>query len=496
MNAALAPLAVLPSAEARTPPEHMTAEQALLGAIFLNNTVMDMVTEFLQPEHFSHPPHAHIYTTCLQLREQHQAVDPVTVRDYLLKEGEGAIEKIDGFEYLKRLAAEVVSVSNAQSYAHLIHEAFLRRQLIDFAQTVSDSAYTADAQTDAHKQIELAEAALYRLASTGQVTGGFVDFANITAEAMEHANAARLRDTSLTGTSTGFQALDARLGGLQRSDLVILAGRPSMGKTALATNIAYNAAKIHLDSEGKEGAVVAFFSLEMSAVQLGTRILSSCAGVPSDKIRKGQMNHQEHWPRLVSASEEIKSLPLFVDDTAGLSIGQLRTRSMRLDRQYGLGLIVVDYIQLLRSPDARRQDNRVQELSEITRSLKVLAKELDVPILALSQLSRAVEQRDDKHPQLSDLRESGSIEQDADVVLFVYRPAYYLEKKEPRLPDVPSEEQRAAHEIWQNEMAEVANQAEIIVGKQRHGPTGTDRLHFNGLLTRFSDLELRAYDHA
>ncbi|MEM7047788.1 MAG: replicative DNA helicase [Pseudomonadota bacterium] len=481
--------------DSRQAPENLAAEQGLLGAIFLNNTVLDTVSEFLEPEHFSHAPHAHIYRVCVDLRAQHKAADPVTVRNFLLQEGDGAIGAVDGYEYLKRLAAEVVSVANAETYAHHIYEAYLRRQLIVFAQDVADAAYAADPEHDAHKQIEKAESALYTLASRGKTDSGFQDFAAITSEAIAQADAARNRDTSLNGTTTGLMVLDSRLGGLQRSDLVILAGRPSMGKTALATNIAYNAAKVCWDSTGKQGGPVAFFSLEMSAVQLSTRILSSCANVPSDKIRRGKMNKQEDWPRLVKASEELKALPLFVDDTAGLSLSQLRSRALRLHRAHNLGLIVIDYLQLLRTGQSGRQENRVQELSEITRSIKILAKELNVPILALSQLSRAVEQREDKRPQLSDLRESGSIEQDADVVMFVYRAAYYHEKKEPRLPDIPTEEEAAAHELWKNEMANIAHEAEIIIGKQRHGPTSIEKLHFNGLYTRFSDLELRAYDH-
>lgn len=462
-------------------PANEDAEKALLGAILVNNEAIDKVVEFLRPEHFFFPAHARIFEACLTYRDKGRLADPLTLKTYFERDGD--LAEIGGARYLIDLAASVISVVNAREYGHTVYELFVRRQLIRLGEETVTEAYDPAPEQSAIEQIQTAEEKLYRLAEEGEFGDGFVSFHAAVGSALESANRAMMRDTPLTGCTTGLVDLDRTLGGLQRSDLLILAGRPAMGKTALATNMAFNAAQRYLESSSREGAKVAFFSLEMSSEQLATRILADRAEVSSDEIRKGTLSRAD-FPRIAEAAAELAELPLFVDDTAGLTITQLKTRALRLKRQHGLGLIVVDYLQLMRPGGSQRTDNRVQEISEITRGLKMVAKDLDVPVLALSQLSRAVEQREDKRPQLADLRESGSIEQDADVVMFVFREAYYVSKREPSL-DTPE------HAAWQEEMARVNNLAEVIVGKQRHGPTGTVRLKFEGMYTRFSSLETR-----
>ena len=470
----------------RIQPANDEAEKALLGAILINNAVLDRVSEFLLPEHFFFPAHGRIYGACLKLREAQRVADPVTLRDLFAQDGD--LQDIGGGEYLADLAAGIISVVSADDYARMIFDLHLRRRLIDLGEEIVNDAYKPDIDRDSEQQIRDAEDRLYTLANFGDFRSGFKAFSNIVDAALGIAEKALKRDTHLSGVTTGLIDMDRMLGGLQQSDLVILAGRPSMGKTALATNIAFNAGKTHLAKQGREGAVVGFFSLEMSAEQLATRILSDEAHIPSEKIRKGEIRKAD-FPNLAEAAATIRQVPLFVDDTAGLTISQLRTRAMRLQRQHNLGLIVVDYLQLMRPSGLSRSDNRVQEISEITRGLKLVAKDLNVPVVALSQLSRAVEQREDKRPQLSDLRESGSIEQDADVVMFVYREAYYKEKQRPP-------EGTDAFAEWQADMEKVLNLAEVIIGKQRHGPTGTVRLHFEGSFTRFSNLDNRYADFA
>jgi replicative DNA helicase len=466
-------------------PSNEEAEQALLGAILINNEALDRVSDFLKPEHFYIPANGRIYAACLRLREQLRVADPVTLK--ALFEQDGDLQAIGGARYLAELAGSIVSVLNVEDYARTIFDLHVRRQLISIGEETVNEAYRHDLDLAPEDQIRNAEEKLYRLANEGDFRKDYEHFSTIIDRTIDSASKALNRDTSLTGVTTGLVDLDRMLGGLQRSDLLILAGRPAMGKTALATNMAFNAAKAYFASGGKEGAVVAFFSLEMSSEQLALRILSDQAEIASEKIRKGDMKRSD-FPRLVEAAQTLRQMPIYVDDTAGLTITNMRTRALRLKRQHDLGLIVVDYLQLMRPSGTQRTDNRVQEISEITRGLKMIAKDLDVPVLALSQLSRAVEQREDKRPQLADLRESGSIEQDADVVMFVYRDAYYVSKREPN-------EGTPEHAEWQAEMERVHNLAEVIIGKQRHGPTGTVKLHFEGSFTRFSNLE-RRYDDA
>jgi replicative DNA helicase len=482
---------------ARVPPHNYEAEQALLGAILVNNRSLERVSEYLEAEHFADPAHGRIYDACRKLIEKGQMANPVTLRPYL--ENDGSLTEIGGIQYLARLTASIVTIINVDDYGRLIYDLHLRRELICLGEDIVNDAFKPEIDVSARDQIGQAEAKLFDLATSGNQEGGLEQFNKALIGAISMAEAAHKREGKLSGVSTGLRDIDKKMGGLHPSDLVILAGRPSMGKTALATNMAFNAAKLCLDTgmgedalgnkKANEGAVVAFFSLEMSAEQLATRILAERAQVESHKIRQGEMSNEE-FQRLVIAAQELSRLPLHIDDTPALSVSAVRTRCRRLKRNGGLGLIVIDYLQLLRGSSVRAE-NRVQEISEITRNLKALAKELDVPVLALSQLSRQVEQREDKRPQLSDLRESGSIEQDSDVVMFVFREQYYLERAEPgRRPDEAEDRFNERYDSWKKRLEEVHNTAEVILAKQRHGPVGTLRLFFDGNFTKFGDLLL------
>lgn len=487
------PLRVLPANDplsaVRTPPHNIEAEQALLGAILVNNVAHEKVSEILEPDHFYDPVHGRIYGAVCTLINRGQIADPKTLRG--LFETDPALAPLGGAQYLTDLAASIIAIINAEDYARLIHDLFLRRQLITLGEDMVNEAYKHDLEKPATQQIETTEQRLFELAKTGELDRGFIKLEKSLVQSLRLAEEAYKRDSHVTGVTTGLRDLDRKLGGLQKSDLVILAGRPSMGKTALATNIAFSAARSFYDTEGKEGAAVAFFSLEMSSEQLATRLLGEHASVPSDKIRRGEIK-QEDFSKFLEATKILSRAPLYIDDTPGLAVAGLRTRARRLKRLVPhLGLIVIDYLQLLHGT-ARRDDNRVQEVSEITRGLKALAKELDVPVLALSQLSRAVEMREDKRPQLADLRESGSIEQDADVVMFVYREEYYHARSEPtRRQDESDEKFNSRHQRWMERGEEIRNIAEVLIAKQRHGPIGTVELHFDGPFTRFSDLEKR-----
>lgn len=479
---------VRPAQEYRTAPHNEEAEQALLGAILVNNKAFEKVGEFLQAEHFYDPLHQRIFGAIAKMVERGQIANPVTLKAYFENDTDLAGE---GAGYLAELAASVVTVINAGDYGKTIHDLFLRRQLIEIGSDMVNEAYRHDLDVTALDQIGEAEKQLFDLASTGDVKGGFVSFGESLKHAIATAEVAFRSSSHVTGVTSGLIDIDRKLGGLHPSDLIILAGRPSMGKTALATNIAFAAAKAHFRSQGAEGAPVGFFSLEMSAEQLATRILADEAQVPGDKIRRGEIRDTD-FPKFVQASQELGRVPFFVDDTPALSVAAVRTRARRLKRTSGLGMLVVDYLQLLRGSSARGSENRVQEISEITRGLKAIAKELDIPVIALSQLSRAVELREDKRPQLADLRESGSIEQDADVVMFVFREQYYLERAEPsRRPDENDDKFNDRYQRWQQRLGEVHNTAEVIIAKQRHGPIGTVRLYFDGQFTKFGDLDQR-----
>jgi len=467
----------------RTAPHNIEAEQALLGAILVNNDAFDRVSDFLRPEHFAEELHRRIYDIASQLIRAGKIAKPITLKTYL---GDHDLGGMSVPEYLARLAAEATSIINAEDYGRTIHDLAVRRDLIVIGEEIVNAAYDAPVDATPRAQIEEAERKLFSIAETGRYDGGFLRFSDALTTAVDVAAKAFERDGHLSGIATGLSDLDRMMGGLQASDLVIIAGRPGMGKTALATNIAFNIAKAYEPrarpdgtSETVNGGVVGFFSLEMSSEQLATRVIAEQAAVASYKIRRGDMTEQE-FHRIVDAAREMQSIPFYIDQTGGLSIAQLTARARRLKRQRGLDALFVDYLQLL-GGSKTRGDNRVQELTEITTGLKALAKELNVPVVALSQLSRQVESRDDKRPQLSDLRESGSIEQDADVVMFVFREEYYLKNKQPR-------EGTEEFITWQTDMERVHGRAEVIIGKQRHGPTGTVDLAFEAEMTRFANL--------
>jgi replicative DNA helicase len=469
----------------REAPNNIEAEQALLGAILVNNDAFYRVSDFLKSGHFYEPLHRKIFEVAAELIRMGKIATPITLKTFL-----PADEKVGDMtvaQYIVRLAVEAVTVVNAADYGRAIYDLATRRALITVGEDMVNIAYDAPVDMSPSEQIEDAERRLFELAETGRYDGGFESFTDAVKTAVDMANAAYMRDGHLSGVATGLRDLDRRMGGLQPSDLIIIAGRPGMGKTSLATNMAFNIAEAYVPAQQADGSfkaanggVVGFFSLEMSSEQLATRIISEQTEIPSSKIRRGEISEMD-FEKLVACSQTMQKIPLFIDQTGGISIAQLSARARRLKRQRGLDVIVIDYIQLMQGSSAKSSQNRVQEITEITTGLKALAKELAVPIIALSQLSRQVESRDDKRPQLSDLRESGSIEQDADVVLFVYREEYYLKNREPK----PGTDEYIK---WENEMNEMRGKAEVIVAKQRHGPTGSVSLAFQGEFTRFSDL--------
>lgn len=469
-------------------PHNLEAEQALLGALLINNAAAEKVQSFLTPDHFYEPVHGRIYQAICTLIERGQTADPVKLKPYF-KDDE-ALADVGGASYIIRLAGSATTVFNAEDYGRTIYDLALRRQLIEISEEMALEAYDSPIDSPASEQIEHAEQALFQLAEAGALKGGFKRFKLALTEALENIEAAKKDPDELSGVDTGLVTINKMLGGLHKSDLVILAGRPAMGKTALATNIAFEAALRYLrdkedgrEMEKTKGAVVGFFSLEMSSDQLAARILADRSGISSEILRRGKIKENQ-FRDVVRAVHELEEVPLFIDDTPALTIAGLRTRARRLKRLENLGMIVVDYLQLMHGTGLGRSgESRVLEISEITRGLKNIAKELQIPVLALSQLSRQVEQRDNKRPHLADLRESGTIEQDADVVMFVYREEYYLEKEKP------SESDTEKFNRWQSDMIEVHNVAEVIVGKNRHGRTGTINLHFNPELTRFTDPE-------
>lgn len=477
----------------RLPPSNLEAEQALLGALLANNKAYERVSEFLAAEHFADGVHGRIFQAIQRRIEAGQLADAVTLRAEF--EHSGALEEVGGPAYLAQLLSAMVGVINAGEYGRVIHDAYLRRQLIDLGEVVVNRAFGAEAELDARQQLEAAEQALFDLATQGSVEGGFVSFDRALTDAVIAAERAFSRGEGISGLPSGLRDLDKRMGGLHPSDLIIVAGRPGMGKTALATKIAFGASK-HLLREAREKdpaatakSAVAIFSLEMSAEQLATRLLAEESRISGDRIRRGEIG-QRDFDRFVEVSRELSSLPIHIDDTPAITISALRTRCRRLKRTRGLDLVVVDYLQLMRPAAGTRPESRVLEISMITQGLKAIAKELSVPVIALSQLSRAVEQREDKRPQLSDLRESGSIEQDADVVMFVYRDEYYIQAQQPKIAAFENDEKfQEAHTRWQEKMEQVHNKADLIIAKQRHGPTGSIPLFFEAEFTRFGDLD-------
>jgi len=461
-------------------PCNIEAEQAIIGSILVSNDIFDEVSTIVDSQKFFDPIHVKIYQSIEKLIAKGLLVNPITLKNFF--ENDDGLKELGGQEYLIKITKFSTSVKQALDYANIIHEMHLRRELIKISENLlHEITNNKEITSSGEEIIQNTEKSLFDLAERGHFSRSFLKFESALKQTIQMAKNAFKSEEGIVGVPTGLTDLDSRLGGLHKQDLVIIAGRPSMGKTALATNIAFNAAK-NIQKKNLK-STVAFFSLEMSSEQLSTRILSEQSKIRSNDISRRKVSEKE-FEQFIETSKNIYDLPLFIDETPAITISAISNRSRRIKRLYGLDLIVVDYIQLMRSGNIKKNEGRVQEISEITQGLKALAKELDVPVLALSQLSRAVEQRDDKKPQLADLRESGSIEQDADVVMFVYREAYYLERKEPTLGSIE-------HSDWQQKMDEISSLAEIMIGKQRHGPTGNVKVEFEAMYTKFKDLENR-----
>ena len=458
-------------------PCNIEAEQAVIGSILVSNDIYDEISPILNPRKFFDPVHVKLYETIEKLISKGLLANPITLKNHF--ENNEGLKELGGQEYLIKITKFSTSVKQAIDYANIVQEMHVRRELIKISQSVLDEASTnADVSTSGVEIIQNAEKSLFDLAERGHFNQSFIKFESALKQTIEMAKSAYQNDEGIVGVPTGLTDLDARLGGMHKQDLIIIAGRPSMGKTALATNIAFHAAKNIEKKETK--STVAFFSLEMSSEQLSTRILSEQSKIRSNDIRRGKVSEKE-FEQFIETSKNIFELPLYIDETPAVTIATISNRSRRIKRLFGLELIVIDYIQLMKS-SRKMEFNRVQEISEITQGLKALAKELNVPVLALSQLSRQVEHRDDKKPQLADLRESGSIEQDADVVMFIFREAYYLERKEPTLGSIE-------HAEWQQKMNEISSLADIMISKQRHGPTGNVKVEFEAMYTKFKNLE-------
>ena len=458
-------------------PCNIEAEQAVIGSILVSNDIYDEVSPIIDAQKFFDPIHVKIFSTIEMLIAKGLLANPITLKNYF--ENNEGLKELGGQEYLIKITKFATSLKQALDYANIVQEMHLRRELIKISESVLDNASNNNEDNiSGEEMIQNAEKSLFDLAERGHFNRSFIKFDKALKLTIEMAENAHKNEEGIVGVPTGLTDLDSRLGGLHKQDLIIIAGRPSMGKTALATNIAFHAAK-NIEKKGSK-STVAFFSLEMSSEQLSTRILSEQSRIRSNDIRRGKVSEHE-FEKFIETSKNIAELPLYIDETPAITIAAISNRSRRIKRLFGLELIVVDYIQLMKS-SGNKEYNRVQEISEVTQGLKALAKELDVPVLALSQLSRAVEQRDDKKPQLADLRESGSIEQDADVVMFVYREAYYLERKEPTLGSIE-------HAEWQQKMDEISRLAEIMIGKQRHGPTGNVKVEFEAMYTKFKDSE-------
>ncbi|MBD1161708.1 replicative DNA helicase [Pelagibacterales bacterium SAG-MED15] len=455
-------------------PNNIEAEQSVLGSILLSNEIFDEISTIISNKNFYDPMHQKIFAAVEKLIFKGMLANPITLKNYF----ENEKDEINVPDYLVKVTKFSTSLRQSIEYSKIIYDMFVRRELIKISESTIESAKINDLNISGQNIIESSEKFLFDLAEKGSFNSSLVKFDEAMKLTIEMASNAYKNEEGIVGVPTGLRDLDDRLGGLHSSDLLIIAGRPSMGKTALATNIAFNAAR-KLQESGRKSSV-AFFSLEMSSEQLSTRILAEQSRIPSNDIRRGRIS-EDQFDKFIETSKNVSELPLYIDETPAITIAALSNRARRIKRIYNLDLIIVDYIQLMRA--VKTKDGRVQEISEITQGLKALAKELNVPVLALSQLSRAVEQRDQKKPQLSDLRESGSIEQDADVVMFVYREAYYLEKQEPRPATVE-------HAEWQAKMNEVSNLAEIIIGKQRHGPTGNIMLEFEAMFTKFKDTQI------
>ena len=469
------PLKIVQNAQKQLPC-NIEAEQALIGSILVSNEIYDEISSIIDKQKFFDPVHIKIFDTIEKLISKGLLANPITLKNFF--ENSESLKELGGQDYLIKITKFSTSVKQAIDYANIVHEMHVRRELIKISEFVQNEASANENTSSGEEMIQNTEKYLFDLAERGHFNRSCLKFENALKQTIEMAKSAYQNEDGIVGVPTGLTDLDSRLGGMHKQDLIIIAGRPSMGKTALATNIAFHAAK-NIEKKGHK-STVAFFSLEMSSEQLATRILSEQSRIRSNDIRRGKVSEKE-FEQFIETSKNIFELPLYIDETPAITISAISNRSRRIKRLFGLDLIVIDYIQLMRT-SGKKDWGRVQEISEITQGLKALAKELNVPVLALSQLSRQVEQRDDKKPQLSDLRESGSIEQDADVVMFVYREAYYLERKEPTLGSIE-------HAEWQQKMNDISSLAEIMIGKQRHGPTGNVRVEFEAMYTKFKDLE-------
>lgn len=469
-------------------PKNLEAEQTLLGALIANNNAYERISEFLRPYHFADPVHAKIFEVISKLIQRGHVAEVINLKNYL--EQEKALDEVGGYKYIVKLANSASPMTNIDYYAKFIYDKYLRRELISTGYDIVSDAAKESVDSDATDLIEAAEKKLYDLSNQDNSRAGFVDFGEALTISLENIDRAYQKDSKIAGVPTGLDALDKRTGGLNNSDLIIIAARPAMGKTALATNMAYNVADHmrHSKEIDPKNRGVAFFSLEMSSDQLASRILSTATETSGHKMRSGDLDKSE-FTRIVAAVKDLENIPLYIDDTPGLTINGIRTRARRLKRNKGLGLIIIDYIQLILGDSKSSQSNRVQEISEISRGLKILAKELNVPVIALSQLNRGVEQREDKRPVMSDLRESGSIEQDADIVMFIYREHYYLQNEEPKQKASESPQRlQERMEEWESKRRKTANEADVIIGKQRHGPTGTVKLYWNGEYAQFGNI--------
>tara|TARA_B100000700_G_C15034024_1_gene851924 strand:+ start:747 stop:2219 length:1473 start_codon:yes stop_codon:yes gene_type:complete len=462
----------------RVIPKNIDAEQALLGAILANNQAIEKVEDFLEENDFSDKINNLIYSTIKKIIQKGQLADINTVKLYL--ENNEEFKKNGGLEYLLKISDNSISIINSKQYGEIIHDLAIRRRLITLGTDLVNKSFLSDDGGNSLQIIENVEENLFNLANDGDIQRGPKSFEEILSDAIDHAEKAYKKSDEVVGIKSGLSDFDKKIGGLHKSDLIIIAGRPSMGKTAFATNIAYNISKEKKMNSDKIDKNVLFFSLEMSSDQLATRIMSEISQISSEGIRTGNLSKSD-FNKIIVASDNLKKLSLFIDDSPALTISSIRTRARRLKRKVGLDLIVIDYLQLISSESRNLNDNRVKEISDITRGLKAIAKDLNIPVVALSQLSRKVEDREDKRPQLADLRESGSIEQDADLVVFLYREEYYLARTEPQ-------EGTEKHAAWTNKMDEVHNVAEVIIAKHRHGPISKVKLHFNAAYTKFSDL--------
>lgn len=465
-------------------PQNIEAEQALLGALLANNKAFENISEFLRATHFADPINSKIYEIVSKLISRGHVADTITLKNYF--EQDGTLNEVGGYKYLIKLAESSSPLTNPEYYAQYIYNQYLRRELIATGYDIVNNAIKEDLDSSAASQIEEAEKRLYELSDKGDAQKGFLDFSEALTMSLGAIEKAYQREGKISGIPTGLDDFDRKTGGLNNSDLIILAGRPAMGKTALATNMAFNVAELMSRDKSfdPKSSGVAFFSLEMSADQLATRILSTTAGISSQRMRNGDIDNGE-FGRIAEVIRSLEKMPFYIDDTPGLTITAIRNRARRLKRTKGLGLIVIDYIQLISGPSKKGETNRVQELSEISRGLKMLAKELNVPVVALSQLNRGVESRDDKRPVMSDLRESGSIEQDADIVLFVFRENYYIQNEEPKETDKTYTPDK--HDKWEAKMRATKYIAEVIIGKHRHGPTGKVVLSWNGEFAQFGN---------